>query len=158
MGNRILLIFALAAASLGSRTAAQPLTPTPAPPAAEAPAGTFSRADAALAEAHRAMKNLRGCMIAAAALRADWVKKTRELKAEFKTVPPAFNGLLLKKRKRADEQEAECLAAMEQPALLFTQAHDLLRSIEPRNAPGVVGRFKKVEEGRAQYNRLIAKT
>lgn len=158
MGNRILLMFALAAAPFGSRVAAQPMTAAPAPPAAETPAGTFTRADAALAEAHRALKDLRSCLNAAAALRADWLKKTRELTAEFGTVPRAFDGLLLKRRKRADKQEAECLAAMEQPAQLFTQAHDLLRNVEPRNAPGVADRFKKVEAGRAQYNQLIANT
>ncbi len=157
MGNRILLMLALAAATFASRAAAQPAAPAPAPAAAEAPAGTFTRADAALAEADRAMKDLENCLSDARALRADWLKKTKELKAEFATVPHAFNALLLKKRKRADKREAECLAAMEQPALLFSQAHDLLRSVEPRSAPGVAGRFKKVEAGRVRYNRLIGK-
>lgn len=155
MGNRILLMFALAASPLSA--AATALTPAPAPAPAEAAPGTFAKVDAAIAEAHRSMQALQECVKVTAALRADHAQKQQELKGEFGAVPPAFNELLLRKRKRLDKQEEACLALMPQPGLLFTQAHELLRNIEPRNVPGVVGRFKKVEAGRVQYNRLIAK-
>ncbi|MDP3540990.1 MAG: hypothetical protein Q8T11_00825 [Elusimicrobiota bacterium] len=161
MGNRILLMFALAAAPLAALAADgdMPLAPAlaPAPPPASATPGSFAKADAALAEAQRAMKDLQDCKTDTAALRADWLKKERELKAEFGAVPPAFNEFLLKKRKRADKREEACLAMTDAPAQLFKQAHDILRNIEPKNMPGVAGRFKKVEAGRAQYNNLIRK-
>lgn len=158
MGNRILLMFALAAAPFAARAADgdMPLAPAPAP--ASAAPGTFAMADAAVAEAYRSMKELQDCKRDTSELRSDWVKKQRELKAEFGAIPTAFNELLLKKRKRADKKEEACLAMTDAPAQLFKQAHDILRNIEPKNMPGVAGRFKKVEAGRAKYNTLIGKS
>jgi hypothetical protein len=157
MGNRILLMVALAAAPLAARAADGNRTLAPAPAPASAPPGSFATADPAFAEAQRAMKDLQECQNDAASLRADWLKKERALKAEFGAVPPAFNEFLLKKRKRADKKEETCLAMTDAPAQLFKKAHDILRNIEPKNTPGVADRFKKVEAGRAQYNSLIGK-
>lgn len=158
MGNRILLAFVLAPVLFAPRAAAAPVMNTvnaPAPGAEPAPA-SFDKVDAAIAEAYRAMQTLQDCAKITAAMRADYADKQKELKAEYGAVPPAFNEFLLKKRKRLDKQEQLCLQSTPQPGELFSKAHQLLRYIEPKNTPGIAGRFKKVEEGRVRYNKLIA--
>lgn len=158
MGNRILLAFVLAPALFAPRVAAAPVmntVNTPAP-GAEPAVTTFDRVDAALAEANRAMQALQDCAKVTAAMRADHAAKQAGLKAEYGAVPPAFNEFLLKKRKRIDKQEAACLQLTPQPGELLSKAHQMLRYVEPKNTPGIAGRFKKVEEARLRYNKLIA--
>jgi hypothetical protein len=158
MGNRVLLAFVLAPALFAPRVAAAPVmntvnTPVP---GAEPAATTFDKVDAALAEANRAMQTLQECTKVTAAMRADHAAKQAGLKAEYGAVPPAFNEHLLKKRKRIDKQELLCLQYTPQPGELLSKAHQLLRYVEPKNTPGIAGRFKRVEEARLRYNKLIA--
>ena len=158
MGYRLLLAFVLAPALFVARAAAAPAMNTvnaPAPGADPAPA-SFDKVDAAIADAYRAMQTLQDCAKVTAAMRSDYAEKQSQLKAEYGAVPPAFNEFLLKKRKRIDKQEQLCLQSTALPGELFSKAHQLLRYIEPKNTPGIAGRFKKVEEGRVRYNKLIA--
>lgn len=152
----IRLLSASALAILAASAYAAPVMMTASPTPDKAPAGVFNKADEALEAANRELANLQDCEKVTASLRADYVNKQRELKAEFRTIPPAFNAILLKKRKRLDKQEQSCLDLVKQPGLLFERAHELLRQIEPKNTPGVAERFKRVEAGRARYNKIIA--
>ena len=102
------------------------------------------------------MKTLGDCVKLTVSLRTDLLKKQRDLKAEFAgQIPAAFNDFLLTKRKRVDKQQARCNQEQQVPGKLFTQAHTLLRQVEPRNLSGVAVRFKKIETGRARYNEIM---
>ena len=157
MRNRLFLVSMLAGLPFVARSATLPpmmTTPNRTDPAA-APQGAFGKVDSAMAEAARALKDLKNCEKLAATLKSDLAAKEKQLKTEYGTPPASFGTLLQMKRKRLDRQERRCIELVPQPAQLYSQAHELLRQVEPKNMPGVSARFKKIDAARASYNAMI---
>lgn len=173
MGTRLLVTLSMALTPLCSAHGADsptftptPTTSNPAPssnnssvpaekPLAE-PAGNFTAVDALIADASRSVTTLQDCMKLASTLKADHAAKQRELKEEFSgKIPPAFQELLTTKRKRADKQQTHCLQESPRANQIYVQAHEALRSFEPKSAPGIAARGKKLDAIKFRYNQLF---
>lgn len=174
--GKSLLMLSMALAPLGFAHAADstftntPLpnssSPAPAAPVKNAPVaaashdpepvGNFTAIDALINDASREVTMLQQCRKETERLKADHAAKQRELKTEFDgKIPPAFNNLLMAKSRRAAKQQAFCLQESPRVDQIYTQAHELLRSFEPKSLPGIAVRGKKLNAVKARYNQMF---
>jgi len=143
------LRLALAILLLGSASAAR---------AAARPEDNHAYAivDKALDDLALQIDEVKKCAAQTDALKADFAQTKADIAAENGgVIPSAFDDALAAKKDRFTRGAEACMALDKGLAGNFDQAHAMIRSVEPRNGPGIAKRRERLKSLNALSNSIL---